>query len=582
MKTSSLVLIFAASTEFAVTDAVPGGRRARFYKETSPSELLGDSWRSGLGHWKGPFQDAPSGGRAPLRNHVGGLPALGKPIRRNKCQPGTPGCPLGPQKKPGRTYKAKTAEGESSSCVITKRDGSCSLGSVSKEDLYNVRVNARMGKSVLLGQLAPYAHYALQSLKKWANPIGRAVAWVDDAITDFQEAIGGKQVPIIHGNELKLAFICSLRPSNPRWPNILDRKCAERRESDRWKSLTQDQRDKETREKEEAQKRGKEAEMVLGINKVLEACDKLIDGPLQEIPDGAAQNCKELREKVLELQGLGTVDMGTFAGCKCVYPYFEPVGSHCGDICRVRLANRGLDAEEIKATGNRTEEKPEANPISNSIVEVTLEACDGAGFQGTCRNMTYTHQRCENLPTELNNTISSLRVTTGQMMGREKTVCRLFRDSDCQGKPAAVMKHTSIENMSTYSGHKHRPDNQISSIKCLLSGIPQGLLAPAIKTLTRLPPNAKRHIWIPNNLRCSRWLLVQPNEGCAEIAARAHVSLARITRWNAPGLDLCRSFVPGSYACVSTIQADGTMARDLPEFEGVVFRVHIDEDIKQT
>ncbi|KAF4583002.1 Heat-labile enterotoxin IIA, A chain [Ophiocordyceps camponoti-floridani] len=457
--------------------------------------------------------------------------------------------------------------GESSNCVITKRDGSCSLGSVSKEDMYNVRFRARVGKSVLLGQLAPYAHYALQSLKKWANPIGKAVGWVDDAITEFQEAIGGKQVPMIHGNELKLTLICSLRPSNPRWPNILDRKCAEGRERDRWNSLTQEQRDKETREKEEAQKREKEAEMVLGVNKVLEACDRLIDGPPGEVPDGAAQNCKGLRDKVLELQGLGTVDMGTFAGCKCVYPLFEPVGSHCGDVCRVRLANRGLDAEEIKATANRREEKPEANRMSDSIVEVTLEACDGAEFQGTCRNMTYTHKRCENLPTELNSTISSMRFTTDQTMERGETVCRLFRDPDCQGRPVRVMKHMTMGNMSTYSGYGHGPDNQISSIKCLLSSVPQGLLAPVTKT--RLPQNAKRHIWIPNNLKCSRWILVKPDEGCAEIAARADVSLARIRRWNAPGLDLCHSFVPGSYACVSTIQADGTMARDLPEFQGL-------------
>ncbi|TWU73484.1 hypothetical protein ED733_000835 [Metarhizium rileyi] len=139
----------------------------------------------------------------------------------------TPGSPLGPRKKHGRIY----ARGKV--CTSRKRGIKCPPGTVAAggtSKYPRLRANGRGGTMVAFGMLSPYAHDILKAVEKWDNPVSKTVAWFEAGMSSIQEAIGGRNVPEIHGNELKLWLICLLRDSNPRYPDPVDKACRRRRD----------------------------------------------------------------------------------------------------------------------------------------------------------------------------------------------------------------------------------------------------------------------------------------------------------------------------------------------------------------
>lgn len=168
----------------------------------------------------------------PSANLPGGLPELNRPHPpKQDGVPGTPGNPLGPHKKQGRIYPRRK------SCTATKRKragaqcpaGATATGRASRYP--KLRLNGQGGVMVAFATLSPHAHDILAAVKGWDNPIGTAVAWFDGAMTDLQEAIGGKRVPEIDGNELKLWLVCLFRGTNPTNPDAVDRACQRRRDA---------------------------------------------------------------------------------------------------------------------------------------------------------------------------------------------------------------------------------------------------------------------------------------------------------------------------------------------------------------
>ncbi|OAA36852.1 Bordetella pertussis toxin A [Metarhizium rileyi] len=148
-----------------------------------------------------------------------------------------------------------------------------------------IKMAGRVGLMAAVQVLTPYAHDLLDRMKEWDHPIGHTVAWFDQAIGDIQEAIGGKQVPEIHGNELKLRFICWLRGEQA-FPNSVDRACQRQREQ----SAARTRQDKER-------------DWVKGINQLLNTCDDAFMEPPVDVDlwHDLLHRCEALYDKALTL-----------------------------------------------------------------------------------------------------------------------------------------------------------------------------------------------------------------------------------------------------------------------------------------
>ncbi|KAE8334349.1 hypothetical protein BDV24DRAFT_170282 [Aspergillus arachidicola] len=289
MKTATLYL----SVFIGLAIATPLGRRApqapTIYKETSPGMQIIDAAKGGIKDWgpTGSLRAPERGPSGPTRNMPFnlGMPELqqhGKLRKENdEGLPGTPGNPLGPQKKPDRIYERPKVTYNEPNMATSGTAPSGKLGASR-----GFRVNGPAGTMVAFEVLAPYARDVLEELKEWDNPIGRSVRWFDDAITSTQEAIGGKQVPEIHGNELKLKLICWLR-GEQQYPNEVDRACRRQR--------------KDTKGQTEQEK---EQERVKGLNQVFEACDQVETEPPADgnLRADLLKRCKALRDKSLEIE----------------------------------------------------------------------------------------------------------------------------------------------------------------------------------------------------------------------------------------------------------------------------------------
>ncbi|EJP61243.1 uncharacterized protein BBA_09820 [Beauveria bassiana ARSEF 2860] len=231
----------------------PGSKSAR--------ELL-DLVQNGLQTWglAGSVNALSGNPNAPLRNMPGGMSELNRPRPPKQVGvPGTPGNPLGPRKKQGRIYSRRK------SC-IKKRDIRCPAGTTmtKKTTKYpKLHLNGRGGVMVAFTTLSPYAHDILAAVKNWDNPVGEAVAWFDGAMAGLQESIGGKNVPEINGNELKLWLVCLFRSDNPRYPDAVDEAC---------------QRRKNAPPEEQQQQQ----QAIDGLNQVGELCETAEDHPSDE------------------------------------------------------------------------------------------------------------------------------------------------------------------------------------------------------------------------------------------------------------------------------------------------------------
>ncbi|KAM0670896.1 hypothetical protein ACQRIU_001291 [Beauveria bassiana] len=269
MKVALLTLLVAAGT--AITDsAIIQARRRPKPGSESARELL-NLVQNGLQTWglAGAINTPSGNPSGPSRNMPGGLPELNRPHPpKQDGVPGTPGNPLGPRKKQGRIYPRRK------SC-IKKRDIQCPAGTTAtgKTSKYpKLRLNGRGGAMVAFTTLSPLAHDILTAVNNWDNPVGKAVAWFDGAMADLQEAIGGKNVPEIDGNELKLWLICLFRSDKPRHPDAIDEACQRRKDAP-----------------PEEQKQQQQA--IDGLNQVAELCETVED----DAPSDA-----NMKTKVLE------------------------------------------------------------------------------------------------------------------------------------------------------------------------------------------------------------------------------------------------------------------------------------------
>ncbi|KAM3547329.1 hypothetical protein MY1884_009614, partial [Beauveria asiatica] len=256
MKFLLLTLFAAAGTTIANPTAMqarglpePGSKAARELLDLTIRGM--QSW--GMAGGVNAPSPNPSG---PSRNILGGLPELHRPLPpKQNGVPGTPGNPLGPRKKQGRIYpRGKICR--------NKRGIQCPAGTTitGRTSRYpKLHPSARGGVMVAFMTLSPYAHDILTAVKNWDNPVSKAVAWFDGAMSDLQEAIGGQNVPEIHGNKLKLWIICLFRNESPRHPNSVDKAC---------------QRLKNTPVEAPEQQRA-----IDGLNQVSELCEKTEEDP---------------------------------------------------------------------------------------------------------------------------------------------------------------------------------------------------------------------------------------------------------------------------------------------------------------
>lgn len=274
MKFALVTILAMAGTAMASpTKASPTALQARTLPQpgSEAAHTLLDLVTKGMKSWGlAGAVNAPSGNPSgPSRNMPGGLPELHRPRPpKQDGVPGTPGNPLGPRKKQGRIYP------RGKSCA-KKRGILCPAGTTATGQTSRypkLRPNGRGGVMVAFATLSPHAQAILGAVKTWDNPIGAAVAWFDEAITGLQESIGGKHVPEIDGNELKLWMICLFRSDNPTYPDAVDKACKRRREAP-----VEEQ---------------KEQQAVDGLNQVAELCDKVEQDPPSD---------ESLRAEVLKL-----------------------------------------------------------------------------------------------------------------------------------------------------------------------------------------------------------------------------------------------------------------------------------------
>ncbi|KAM3518456.1 hypothetical protein MY4038_010092 [Beauveria bassiana] len=277
MKIALFTLLIVARTAVANSTAIQA--RNLPAPGSATSRELFELVMKGLQTWglAGSVNALNGNPNAPLRNMPRGMPELNRPRPPKQVGvPGTPGNPLGPRKKQGRIYPRRK------SC-IRKRAMRCPAGTTmtKKTTKYpKLRLNGRGGAMVAFATLSPYAHDILAAVKNWDNPVGKAVAWFDEAMADLQEAIGGKNVPEINGNELKLWLICLFRSDNPIYPDVVDQAC---------------QRRKNAPPEEQ-----KQQQAIDGLNQVSELCETVeVDPPSDKnLETQVLKSCNKFAESI--------------------------------------------------------------------------------------------------------------------------------------------------------------------------------------------------------------------------------------------------------------------------------------------
>ncbi|KAM3537757.1 hypothetical protein ARSEF1564_009312 [Beauveria bassiana] len=150
--------------------------------------------------------------------NLGSIPPYHKPKDPNIKTGVTriPGSPLGPAKKSRPCLKKRDVCWDRASKPIEetkppktppKTPGKTPSKTPTKSrPVYKpsrFKVPKSAGNAAVFMLVAPYVHDALDAIKRWDNPIGRAVSWFDNAMASLQESIGGPQRTDIYGNELK-------------------------------------------------------------------------------------------------------------------------------------------------------------------------------------------------------------------------------------------------------------------------------------------------------------------------------------------------------------------------------------------
>ncbi|KHN96345.1 uncharacterized protein MAM_05634 [Metarhizium album ARSEF 1941] len=187
---------------------------------------------------------------------------------------------------------------------LCRRDGACLYRSRKMQ----LRPGTRAGSAVVAGILGSVARPLLQALIEWDHPIGHAVKWFDDNIAELQQAIGGKPVPEISGNELHLGILCWLRGEQEH-ENAVDKAC---------------KRQNQKEEKEEQSRGTPEEQWLTGVNQLLDGCSALeTDYPEDQGRRADLENgCSEFENAVYRLEN-----------CNCHLGLPQP-DSRCYGLCR--------------------------------------------------------------------------------------------------------------------------------------------------------------------------------------------------------------------------------------------------------
>ncbi|KAM3447413.1 hypothetical protein MY3296_008764 [Beauveria thailandica] len=291
MKAALLALLALAGTSFASPTAALEARSPPQAGSAQARELY-ELVKRGMQSWglAGAIH-APSGHTSgPSANLPGGLPELNRPHPpKQDGVPGTPGHPLGPHKKQGRIYQRHQ------SCIRTRRSGTrCPVGTTATRRATRypkLRLNGQGGVMVAFSTLSPHAHGILTAVKDWDNPIGSAVSWFDRSMANLQESIGGRYVPEIDGNELKLWLICLFRGSSPRNPDVIDQLCQRRRDA--------------------PLEEQKQRQAIDGLNQVAELCEKVEEEEAPRLDEKLKTEILALCDKYSEtLEGLVDANAG--------------------------------------------------------------------------------------------------------------------------------------------------------------------------------------------------------------------------------------------------------------------------------
>ncbi|OAR01068.1 hypothetical protein LLEC1_06554, partial [Akanthomyces lecanii] len=154
---------------------------------------------------------------------------------------------------------------------------------------FRFRSNVGPGLSLFFQKLTPYAHDALDYVKKCDSAICHSLAWFDNSIKNVQRWIGGERVPETGMNELQLKIICWLRGEDA-YPNSVGDACLR------------------LKAKQDRPKRGAADLRIEGLNQVLRACEAAKDtaSMSDEAQFEMLQRCDAFRNRAAELDLLVT------------------------------------------------------------------------------------------------------------------------------------------------------------------------------------------------------------------------------------------------------------------------------------
>ncbi len=281
-------------------------REPQVPEKPGPGKQILDVAKDGIKDW-GPFGSLkpPKYPGAPIRNMPGSPRPYHKPHDPNVKTGVTtiPGSPLGPKKKckpclrkrdiccdsSGKPIKETTSTKPTKTQTPGKRPAARPRPGVYRPSRFSVPRSA--GKAVVFAAVAPYAQNALDAVKRWDNPIGKAVSWFDDAMASLQEAIGGPQRADIFGNELKYKIIKGLGKALQPWETDYERYQRQ------WKEALERERALE------AEKRA-ETERIKVLEDLANVCEKMgTEEPADAKMDAQlTETCQQLETAMKKVQ----------------------------------------------------------------------------------------------------------------------------------------------------------------------------------------------------------------------------------------------------------------------------------------
>ncbi|KGQ07969.1 hypothetical protein BBAD15_g6703 [Beauveria bassiana D1-5] len=329
------------------------GREPQAPPPPGPGELIGGAIKDGIKDW-GPAGSLkpPASPKPPIKNMPGSILPYHKSKDPN-IQTGVtriPGSPLGPAKKcrpcpkkrdiccdsagkPIKETKPPKTQGKTPSKTPTKGRP------VYKPTRFAVPKSA--GKAATFMLVAPYAHDALDAIKRWDNPVGHAVSCFDNAMASLQEAIGGPQRTDIYGNELKYKMTKAIGNAlqlgfETTW--------------DKRERLAKEAAAKEAARRAEEEK---EKKRIKGLEDLAQICEKTgsQQGPEDaQLKTQITQSCQKLETAVKKVQAQEEARKGKnvkrkpnywFGRCRYNSKKLPDIGAQCGNECRAILSLLG-------------------------------------------------------------------------------------------------------------------------------------------------------------------------------------------------------------------------------------------------